>query len=322
MNSNWLFNVDVLNPLLQVEQLSGLLAIHVLLSICVAVLAWLLLPAKYRFPIQLSLPLLVSFAMLMPVVGAVGLLLFVLPSLHCPKRQKESVLNVQEKIELPYTQLKEKASVLFNDGSLQDVLTLQSDEHKRLNALLSIGNMKQQHAIPILKKALHDPADDIRLLAYAMLDKYETQINTQLERVQEQLAEAQGAQLAQLHQQVARNYWELAYLGLAQGAVFEHVLERAQFHIQQAIDYKETSELLLLQGRIALQQRQLEQAHKCFTQALAMGMHKQHVIPYLAEIAYEAGRYHEIPALLAQLPEAIRQRYPFLAIMGYWHVSA
>ncbi len=85
-----------------------------------------------------------------------------------------------------------------------------------------------------------------------MLDKYETQINTELECVLSQLQGTEGAHRAELHTQIARNYWELAYLGLAQGAVLEHTLEQAQENIQQAMTFQATPELALLQGRIAL----------------------------------------------------------------------
>ncbi len=139
------------------------------------------------------------------------------------------------------------------------------------------------------------PADDIRLLAYAMLDKYETQINTELECVLSQLQGTEGAHRAELHTQIARNYWELAYLGLAQGAVLEHTLEQAQENIQQAMTFQATPELALLQGRIALKQHRIESAALSFQQALALGMDKQHVLPYLAQAAYLAGSLSRHP---------------------------
>lgn len=332
MSSKWLFSSGFILEIISLlglifaevtyQQFWLILFIHALGSALVALAVWLVLPTKYRYPARLSYSFLYSIAVFIPFIGAVGLLICILPSLYFPRHRKARILEIQEDIELPYAQLDKQDSPLFHDGGLQDVLSLQTNESKRLNALLAVRNMQKQYAIPILKKALRDPADDIRLLAYAMLDKYETQINTELEIVLNQLESADGAHKAELHKNIARNYWELAYLGLAQGAVCEHALEQAQENIEQALSFKKTPELALLQGRVALKQNHTELARLAFQQAIEMGMDRQNVIPYLAEAAYLLGHYQEIPGLLAQLPESLRNRYPFSELVDYWHVNA
>lgn len=322
MNSNWQSSIDSLISFISAVSIYKILLIHFIASILIALVVWLMLPKKYKYPAHYSLLFLLSITLFMPVVGAIGLVTCILFGLHFPRRRKARILDVQESIELPYRQLIKLDSTLFHDGGLEDVLSLQVSEEKRLKALLAMRNMHKQDAIPILKKVLRDPADDIRLLAYAMLDKYETQINTELENVLSQLPTAQGAHRAELHRQIASNYWELAYLGLAQGAVLEHILQQAQNNIEQAMAFKETPELALLAGRIALKQNRGEHAALAFQQALVLGMEKQHVVPYLAQAAYVAGRYQDIPKLLAELPEALAQRYPFDELMGYWHANA
>lgn len=302
-------------------QISYYLIMHCIGSALIAFAVWLLLPNKYRFPVRYSYTFLYSITVFIPFVGAVGLVSCILPGLYFPQQRKKHILEIQEDIKLPYAQLEEQSSILFNDGGLQDVLSLQGDENKRLNALLAMRNMNKKYSIPILKKALSDPADDIRLLAYAMLDKYETQINSDLEIALSQLKSSEGVHKAELHKNIARNYWELAYLGLAQGAVFDHALEQAQENIKQAAFFKKTPELALLAGRVALKQKRSEFATLAFKQALEMGMDKQHVIPYLAEAAYFSGHYQEISGLLDQLPEALRNRHPFFDLVGYWHVN-
>jgi len=331
MNSNWLFSSNFASDIsgffglftdsMTHEQLGYFLITYCLVSAVLALFIWLLLPHKYRFPMLRSYVFLYSIICFIPFLGIIGLIVFVLPSLYYPQVRKARILEIQEEIQLPYAQLEMQETSLFNDGGLQDVMNLQTNDAKRLKAMLSIRNMSKQDAIPILKRALRDPADDIRLLAYAMLDRYETQINTELEGVQSQLADATGAHKAELHKHIALNYWELAYLGLAQGAVLEHALDQAQKNIQQAMAFKETPELAMLAGRIALKQKRSEFASLAFKQAIAVGMDKQHVLPYLAEAAYMSGHYQKIPYLLEQLPEALRHRYPFSELVDYWHVN-
>lgn len=332
MNSKWLFSSGFFFEISSLlgfvfgtgtnEQFGYFLAMHCVGSALIALAVWLLLPSQYRFPAAFSYAFLYCITVFIPFIGAIGLVSCILPSLYFPQRRKAQILDIQEDIKLPYAQLEQQPSPLFNDGGLQDVLSLQENEDKRLNALLAVRNMSKKYSIPILKKALRDPSDDIRLLAYAMLDKYETLINTDLEGVLNKLNSAEGAHKAELHKNIARNYWELAYLGLAQGAVLDHALEQAQENIKQAVLFKETPELVLLTGRIALKQQRSEFATLAFQRAIEMGMDKQHVISYLAEAAYLSGRYHEIPGLLDQLPTALRNRYPFFELVDYWHVSA
>lgn len=332
MNSKWLFSsgfvlelaglAGLLLGTTSAQQLGYFLSLHLMGSALIAAGAWILLPRKYRRPLIASYAFFYSITAFMPFIGAIGLVACVLPSLYLPRREKKRVLEALETIELPYTPHEMNESPLFNDGGLQDVLHLETNESKRLNALLATRNMNQQEAIPILQKALRDPADDIRLLAYAMLDKYESQINATLETDLSKLATSKGAHRAELNKRIAHNYWELAYLGLAQGSVLEHALEQAQHNIRRAMTYKETAELALLAGKVALKQHRSAYAASAFRQALALGMDKQHVLPYLAEAAYIAGEYREIPRLLRQLPEAQRERQPFVELMDYWYVES
>ena len=93
---------------------------------------------------------------------------------------------------------------MFNDGGLQDVLRHAPDTEKRMAALFATRRMPPREAIPILKLALRDPADDVRLLAYSMLDKQESEINLRIEAALRQLAVAEGAHRTALHDALAR----------------------------------------------------------------------------------------------------------------------
>lgn len=331
MNSKWLFSLGFILEAVSLaglvlgsatnEQLAYIFVIHCIASALIALAAWLLLPSQYRLPVRSSFIFLYSITVLIPFIGAVGLVSCILPGLYFPKHREAPIFHTQKDIQLPYVQLENQASLLFNDGGLQDVLNAQTNISKRLNVLLAIRNMNKHEAIPILQMALHDSADDIRLLAYAMLDQYESQINADLEIALAQLEQAIGAHRAELHKRIARNYWELAYLGLAKGAVLAHALEQAQVNVQQALQFNQTPELALLSGRIALKQNRPEFATAAFQQAIALGMDSQHVLPYLAEAAYVSGHYQQIPRLLSQLPEALRTRNPFFELTEYWHAN-
>jgi hypothetical protein len=209
-------------------------------------------------------------------------------------------------------------SPIFADGGLQDVLRHAPDPDQRLAALLATRRMPGKEAVPILKLALADPSDDVRLLAYSMLDKQESDINLHIQIALGELPDATAKAAGALHGRLARWYWELAYLGLAQGSVLDHVLAQASEHAELGLAAGEGGELFLLAGRIALERGDVERAEVLLSLAQENGMGAAQVLPFRAELAFESGRYHEIPGLLARLPEETRQRPPFAALVRSW----
>ena len=279
---------------------------------------WLLLPSRYRRPLPWAPLFLFSIAFFIPLLGAIGVVAAVFPALYTQRRHGEQVWQSTGAPALPFRPLEQRKSPLFQDGGLQDVLHLASDPEQRLTALLATRRMAGHDAVPILKLALRDPADDVRLLAYSMLDQKESRINQRIEKLLARLDQPSEQGRAPLHAGLARWYWELAYLGLAQGSVLDHVLAQAQEHTEKSLSIEDNPELELLSGRIALEQGKLEQARLCLGRAEAGGIAFNKVAPFLAEAAFLSGDYAAVPALLARLPDEMLRRPPFAALTRYW----
>ncbi|MGC3450502.1 HEAT repeat domain-containing protein, partial [Pseudomonas aeruginosa] len=73
--------------------------------------------------------------------------------------------------------------------------------------------------------------------------------NQRIEAALGRLAGPTRARRGALHGTLARWFWELAYLGLAQGSVQEHILEQAREHTHQALRGTRSADLHLLAGR-------------------------------------------------------------------------
>lgn len=329
MTSKWLFSGALLLEtaswanLLSAEpaayQLLAFTLSHGLASLFLCAAVWLSLPGRYRSPLPWSPLFIFSLAFFIPGLGAVGVVAAIFfPALYLPRKSDEQAWQAVGIPSLPYRAQSQLHAPIFADGGLQDVLRHGPDPDQRLAALLASRRMPDKEAVPILKLALGDPSDDVRLLAYSMLDKQESDINLCIQLALGQLSAASGQALGALHGTLARWYWELAYLGLAQGSVLEHVLNQASQHAAQGLQAGEGGELLLLAGRIALKLRDMERAERLLQQAQENGMGAAQVLPFHAELAFEAGRYHEIPGLLASLPEVTRQRPPFAALVRSW----
>lgn len=156
--------------------------------LCVGV--WLLLPRRYKFPLPWSPLFLFSMAFFVPLIGAVGVAAAVFPALYLPRQRGEQAWQAMGVPGLPFRPKEKRLDMMFSDGGLQDVLRHAPDPNQRLTAIFATRRMPGKEAIPILKLALRDPADDVRLLAYSMLDQKESRINQRIEAALGRLAGA------------------------------------------------------------------------------------------------------------------------------------
>ncbi|MNF29304.1 hypothetical protein D3C84_100030 [compost metagenome] len=283
--------------------------------LCAAV--WRSLPVRYRSPLPWSPLLIFSLAFFVPVFGTLGVMA-IFPTLHVSRQRDKQTWQSVTIPKLPFLAQVNTGLSTFAGGGLQDVLRHAPQPEQRSAGLLATRRMAGREAVPILKLALGDPSDDVRLLAYSMLDTLESDINLRIQTALAQVPAATAQAAGVLHATLARWYWELAYLGLAQGSVLEHVLNQASEHAAQGLQAGEGGELFLLAGRIALERDDVERADKLLSLAQESGIDEAHVLPYRAELAFVAGRYHEVPGLLTRLPVDMQQRPPFAALVRSW----
>lgn len=291
---------------------------HGIGSLLLGFALWQRLPGHYRSPGRHSLLLLFSLSFCIPLLGPLGMLAAVLPGLRRPRQRQVQAWRSLGVPQLPFRPRERQRRLMFNDGGLQDVLTHSPNPDQRLTALVATRRMRGKDAIPVLKLALRDSSDEVRLLAYSMLDQRESRINQRIEQTLAKLAEAEPAQRGALYGTLARWYWELAYLGLAQGSVLEHVLDQAGHYADLALENGGGLPLRVLAGRIALAQGRLERAEEQLRLAEESGITSEQLLPFRAELAFCQRRYAEIPGLLARLPAAMLQRPPFAALARYW----
>lgn len=293
-------------------------ASHLLACVWLSAAIWRLLPARYRQPLPWSPLFIFSLAFFVPLLGSLGVIAAVFPALYLPRKRERQAWQALGIPDLPYRAQQQLQSPSFADSGLQDVLRHAVDPERRLAALLAARRMPGREAVRILKLALSDPSDDVRLLAYSMLDKQESDINLRIETALAQLSQATDRAIGPLHATLARWYWELSYLGLAQGSVQAHVLSQAADHAERGLEAGERGELLLLAGRIALSRGDVPGARKHLLAAEHHGLAADKLLPLHAEVAFESRRYEDIPRLLRQLPSDMQQRPPFALLVRSW----
>lgn len=194
----------------------------------------------------------------------------------------------------------------------------------RIDAVMALRHMEARRAVPLLKLAFTHSSEDVRLLAFAILERREKRLRAGIRAIERRLAqlESRGPEQprwrAQCHRRLAQYYWELCYGGFVSGALEIEALERAARHARSADSEQGDAATALLLARIHLRQRRAAEAWNCLERAELAGAHRGSSVPLFAEAAYALRRFDEIPRLLRRMepPELCR---PDLAeVAQFW----
>jgi tetratricopeptide (TPR) repeat protein len=170
----------------------------------------------------------------------------------------------------------------------------------RLEALAELRRRSDPAAIGLLRRALEDPEEDVRLVGYALLESKSRAAYRAIHESTRALEETPARSHA-VHRALAFQHWELAWLGLAQGECLSHALGMARHHSLAALDTgMGSASLYFLLGRIHLRASEPEQAESAFKRAAELGAAPAALGPWLAEAAYAQRRFDLVRDHLSQ----------------------
>jgi hypothetical protein len=260
----------------------------------------------------------------LPVLGLIGLILavsFVAGFSSKNRKSADLFVNINKIRDLP-SEAGVTGGQPVNSHSLYDLYRSRNPEI-RLQAVYATLKLKDRDAIPLLRLALGDSIDDIRLLAYALLDRKEYRLSKHIEKSKQDLENIENPRKKkQLCRQIANDYWELAHLGLVQGEAKNHVLRMAYKYIELGLGYSpQDSGLIFQYAQILLKLGKYQQALEQFKKAEIFGIECVGLLTYYAEIAFYTRHYHEVKQLMTEieLPAA----YPLLTTAArFWQKEA
>lgn len=290
---------------------------HAGASAALTALVYGLLPAPYRQPRRHALALLFSFAFFMPVVGLLGLWLAVAAAMYLPRfgLQKEF-----SKVELPhFTPARGGQEMSFGHGAIRPMLANRAiPAERRMKALMALQGVAPWAANPTLRQTLDDTADDIRLVAYGIIDRREKAIYRKIRAEAEQLEKARGNDRLNSLRHLAELHWELVFEHLVQGDVKNHVIAEARRYVEEALELRPNDPgLWYLLGRARMEMGELKQAEKAFLISFEKGLPRARVLPYLAEITFRRRDFELVSVLLRGISDV--QLSPRLKpLVTYW----
>jgi tetratricopeptide (TPR) repeat protein len=287
------------------ETLIAFFVLHATASALIAVAIGLLFPRAYRRPRRWVWASLFGLNFFVPVIGLVVSFVGVIAGTLFPQLLKPTVFR---RVAAPeYTATRDYDLTRLRGGAVRARLRAEAlPSTARVEALLAIGSAATPASGAVLREMLTDPADDMRLLAYGLLDRREKSISEQLVRERSVLAAAEeigDRDTARLvHHRIGQLYWELVYQALVQGDMQRYALEQALIHTEQALDGSAADGARwLLIGRIRLKRGELQPARAALSAALEHGMPRRNVLPYLAELRFQQRRYADVRKLMYEL---------------------
>lgn len=301
--------------------LAAYLGAHAPASAMLALAVFALIPAARSRPRISVLALLFSGIFFVPVLGFVGvlaaaLLRHLLPVLKAPQRFFAVRLP-----DLDTHDSSGKSGQGFRQAGVRQFLKNgKAPVPQRLRAMVALSHAPSRIGSPVLRELLGDAEDDLRLLAYGLLDSREKRLNADIHDARRRLAAA-GDETARSHiaHQLAALYWELIYQGLVQGDLLDYAVGEALRHTEQALRTLDKDPALHLQhGRLLQQMGRLDEAGAAYGRARELGLPASRVVPYLAELAFAQRDFAQVRSLLQSMKdwEGLSRLQPVLKFWG------
>lgn len=188
-------------------------------------------------------------------------------------------------------------------GAMMYLLKNTQSVVKRTDALLVLGRVALSKINKIMYELLADRSDEIRLLAFNILDYQESIIADDVDNLLALINpnDPNKYNQAKYEKNLAILYWELIYQSLTLHELQDAMVKQAEnYALSAAVILKDDFNLKALLGRIYLFLKQLNMAKIEFEKALEANISPPKVLPYLAEIEFKQQNYIAVKNYLTQ----------------------
>ncbi len=314
-------------------RLLGYFALQALASAITTGLVWVLLPKRLKKEPWGVLGLIFSFGFFIPGLGVLSILVVLHVAIRYPK-----AISTDRYVEInpPKYMASEKDDNQASDLRAGYARRVLADEREsidtKLRVLIALQDMRPKVAIPMLQSLLGDPAEDIRLLAYSMMDAWEKDITQKVELAQNRLAaltqtptsgsnnpQSSRAQVFNLHRRLAELYWEQVDNKLARGDLRIYALQQSKKHCEQALAIDpNASGVWLLYGEVLVELDESESAVRSLRLARSSGANEVAVYRAVAHQAYLLHDFARVRDYMQRVDASTRVPYSLRQIARFW----
>jgi hypothetical protein len=297
--------------------LASYLVLHLAGSALLSLALSFVVPARYRTPRHWLLAYLFAFNFFIPMAGLICAAFAILLGAWAPRLAGGAQFDVTDQPRFRTHRNHEGTG--FRGGQVRAQLaTPRTPLDQRMRALVAVQDAPARATGDLLRALLSDPADDIRLLAYGILDGKEKGITQRILDLRQELERsAAPAERRELHKRLAELYWELAFQNLVQGDMQDFTIGQVRQHAAGALQIEEDAGLWFLLARLELRARDAGAAERALSRAQQCGFARERLLPYLAELRFLQGRFSEVRRLFVELAD--EPGVPALAkSRGFW----
>ncbi len=284
--------------------LLAFLGLHALASLLTALMLLPFVPAPYNRPRRWLIAFLFALNAFMPLAGLVVLVFGVTLGLWLPRLSR--LRNFQRVAAPVYATFRGHEGTGYRGGQVRArLINPLAPVSGRLQALIAVQNAPGRVTSALLRDLLADPVDDMRLLAYGMMDSKEKAITERIGAAREQLDNSTDAEVRRIaHKQMAELYWELTYQSLVQGDMLQYTVEQAASSARLALEVNDVDGgLWFLLARIEVTRDRLDDADTALRRAVDCGFPRERATPYFAELAFKRGHFVEVRRLMGELAQ-------------------
>jgi tetratricopeptide (TPR) repeat protein len=292
---------------------------HFLMNLIMAWTLLRLLPQRYQQHVLGPIIFFFSLGFFMPIFGSIGLFIALMFGIWKQKniQNKNKVWRLTGRALIPNRTPNIYKKLTFSAHGMLSRLQKSDNLKEHLGIVLATRFMREENAVPLLNLALKNPQDDVRLIAFTLLEKKNAHINADIERLQNSLSKDEKS--TKTHIAIAINYLRLVLLNLIQAEMRDQVLDIAHQHLNKALneDSSDRNGHFIL-GQILLEQGQVDKAESAFNRALELGFAPSNIYYFLAQIAYQRRQFHKLKEYLSKIPIEYRRYPPLDKIAAYW----
>lgn len=298
--------------------------LHALTTIPLTWMAWTLLPEGYRTPARPAYAMIYAFAFFIPVLGAWVIVLTLLVAQRYPKilrTDRYVTVNMPEFSEM------QREATQRTDLRVGDARRILKDPshplETRLRVLVALQSMRPKATVPLLQSLLGDPSEDIRLLAYSMVEAWANDLAQQILAAMHSLKEAregdERAPLVNALQRLAELHWQQVDIGLVRGDLRLFALEQAQNCCEDVLSLDGyVPSVWQLYARILLELDQVSAAARALRLARKVHMPVQEIWPLMAQIAYQQRDLDGVRKYMGSLPENAHLPHQLRGLASFW----
>ncbi|MCA1324230.1 hypothetical protein [Herbaspirillum sp. alder98] len=278
------------------------LLLHLASSALFALALTLLMPQRYRHPRKWVRAYLLVFNFFMPLAGLLCTVVALTVGILWPKDEAADHFDTTDSPEFVTMRRREGSGFRGNRVRAQ-LSNLSTPLDERLNALVAIQNTPTHSSGDSLRSLLADPADDMRLLAYGILDAKEKRITQRIVDIRTHLGSVTDPDTsALLHQQVAELYQELIYQNLVQGDLLKYSCDQMREHARASLAINsEQPGLEFMLVRLELMSGNAQAAAAALQNAYEHGFSRTRLLPYLAELSYIERDFEQVRRLFIEM---------------------